>query len=87
MRYRLEEAGHEDPWFKEVHSLAIKNGPIDQFKAAMEHLKASLEPKAGLKKVGEILVWRLTKTEVAEILSRIERLKLLTQIALHMDHL
>lgn len=87
LRYRLDEAVPENPWLQEVRMLAVKNGPIDQFKAAMEQLEAKLRPKVGLNKVGETLVWKLTKTEVAEILSRIERLKSLTQIALEMDHL
>jgi hypothetical protein len=87
LRYRLEEVEPGDPWFREVRKLAEKNGAIDRFKAGMEQLQAKVKPKDGLKRLGETLVWKLTKTEVAEILARIERLKLLTQIALEMDHL
>jgi len=42
---------------------------------------------SGLQKAVGALVWKFSKDEVDDILSRIERLKSLTQIALEMDHL
>lgn len=87
LRFRVAETGSEDCWFREFRKLAVKDGPLDQYKAAMEQLKAKLKSKAGLEKVAQVLTWKVTQKEVAEILSRIERLKSLTQIALEMDHL
>lgn len=87
LKNRVKEAKPEDSWFKEVCKLVVENGPLDQFRVAMEELEAKLKPKAALQKIGQMLVWKLTKKEVAEILSRIEQLKSLTQIALEMDHL
>ena len=40
-----------------------------------------------LKKAGEALVWMFKKKEIASILGRMERLKILVEIALQMDHL
>jgi hypothetical protein len=40
-----------------------------------------------LKKASEALVWRFKKEEITSILSRMERLKTLIEIALQMDHL
>ena len=87
LRFRVEGANPEDPWFKAVRALTVENGPLDQFKAALEQLASKVAPISGLRKVGEIFVWKFNKSEVTGILSRIERLKLLTQIALEMDHL
>lgn len=87
LRYRLDGATTHDPWFTAVRGLAIENGPLDQFKTALEQLMSRLAPADGLKGFGQALTWKFHKTEVENILSRIERLKVLTQIALEMDHL
>ncbi|KAF7508365.1 hypothetical protein GJ744_009356 [Endocarpon pusillum] len=86
LRYHLDESTPEDLWFKEVRKLTVENGPIDQFRLAIEQLMTKVEPKAGLKKVGETLLWKLNEKDVEEILSRIERLKSIIQIAIQMDH-
>lgn len=86
VRFHLDESTPEDLWFKEVRKLTEENGPIDQFRVAMEQLLTKVEPKAGLKKVGETLLWKLDEKDVEEILSRIERLKSIIQIAVQMDH-
>lgn len=87
LRYRLEGATSQDPWFIAVRALSVENGPLDQYKAALEQLMSKLAPADGLKRVGKALIWKFDKIEVEAILQRIERLKLLTQIALEMDHL
>ncbi|KFY17788.1 hypothetical protein V492_00386 [Pseudogymnoascus sp. VKM F-4246] len=86
--YRLEEASANDGWYTEVQSLAAANGPIDQYRSALEQLQSKLTSTAsnGLKKFGSALTWKFSKEEVTNILTRIERLKSLTQIALEMDH-
>ena len=85
LKNRVEDVGSDDPWFVEVRLLAEK-GLFDQIKAAMQQLKAKLQPGSRFKKVRETLLWKLTKTEVTEILSQIERQKSLIHIALEMDH-
>ena len=87
LRYRLEEATPEDPWFKELHALASENGPLDQFKGTLEQLISRLTPVDGLKGIRSAIVWKLDKAEVNDIISKIERFKSLIQIALEMDHL
>ncbi|OBT38813.1 hypothetical protein VE00_10966 [Pseudogymnoascus sp. WSF 3629] len=87
--YRLDEASPNDCWNTEVQALAAANGPIDQYRSALEQLQSNLTStsSSGLKKIGCALTWKFSKDEVANILTRIERLKSLTQIALEMDHL
>jgi hypothetical protein len=87
--YRLDEASTNDGWYTEVQSLAAANGPIDQYRSALEQLQSKLTSTAasGLKAIGTALAWKFNKEEVTNILTRIERLKSLIQIALEMDHL
>jgi hypothetical protein len=87
--YRLDEASSNDDWYTEVQSLAAANGPIDQYRSALEQLQSKLTSTAssGLKKISSALTWTFSKEEVTNILTRVERLKSLTQIALEMDHL
>lgn len=85
LRFRLEEGDADTPWFTAVRALAVENGPLDQFKVALETL---LMPEGDrLKKASDALMWKFRKEEAASILQRIERLKTLVEIALEMDHL
>jgi hypothetical protein len=87
LRYRLEQgqAGHS--WFTAVRALNIENGPLDQYKQALEQLVSRVEIQGGIQKVKRWLLWKFRKEEVASILARMERLKSLVNIALEMDHL
>jgi hypothetical protein len=87
LRFRLEERHGHQPWFNAVQALAVKNGPLDQFKEALETLRAKITDHGRLKKVREALTWKFEKEEVDAILARMERLKTLVEIALQMDHL
>ncbi|KFY31446.1 hypothetical protein V493_01097 [Pseudogymnoascus sp. VKM F-4281 (FW-2241)] len=86
--YRVEEASSDEGWYTEVQALATANGPIDQYRSALEHLQSKFTSTAsnGLKRIDSALTWKFSKEEVTSILARIERLKSLTQIALEMDH-
>ncbi|KFY68917.1 hypothetical protein V496_00687 [Pseudogymnoascus sp. VKM F-4515 (FW-2607)] len=85
---RLDEASPDGGWYMEVQALAAGNGPIDQYRSALEQLqsKFTLTASSRLKKIGSALTWKFSKEEVTNILTRIERLESLTQIALEMDH-
>ncbi|KFX96636.1 hypothetical protein V490_03225 [Pseudogymnoascus sp. VKM F-3557] len=86
LTYRLDEASSDDVWHSEVRALATTNGPLDQFRSALEQLQSKLTSSASSRtKIGSALSWKFSKEEVTSILTRIERLKSLTQIALEMD--
>jgi hypothetical protein len=38
LRYRLEEGGGRQPWYTGVRALEVGNGPLDQFKQALQML-------------------------------------------------
>ncbi|CBY02106.1 predicted protein [Plenodomus lingam JN3] len=80
LRFRLEERHGHQPWFSAVQALAIENGPLDQFKQALETLQAKMTDGGRLKKAKEALVWKFNKEEVDAILARMERLKTLVEI-------
>jgi hypothetical protein len=87
LRRRLEEGTSGESWFTAVRSLAIKGGPLDQFKEALETLQDKLADKGPLKRIGDALSWRLVKEDVMSILNRIERIKSGVLIALEHDNL
>lgn len=87
LRFRLEGGDASQPWYVAVRALAVENGPLDQFKQALETLQAKMTDGGRLKKAGEALIWKFKKEEIASTLARMERLKTLIEIALQMDHL
>ena len=87
LRFRLEDANEDDPWYTAIRALAVENGPLEQYKTALERLVLKTTSEDGVGKVRKILLWKFNKQEVAEIFSKVERLKSLTQIALEVDHL
>jgi len=87
LRFHLEGGSANTPWHTAVRALAVENGPLDQFKQALETLQTRMTDGGRLKKTGDMLMWKFKKEEVASILDRIERLKTLVEIALQSDHL
>ncbi|PSN58893.1 hypothetical protein BS50DRAFT_662991 [Corynespora cassiicola Philippines] len=87
LRVRVEEGDPLKPWYTSVRALAIENGPLDQFKQALETLQAKMTDGGRLGKAGQALVWKFKKQEVDNFLGRMERLKSLVGIALELDHL
>jgi hypothetical protein len=83
---RLDESS-TDPWHANVRALGGKDGLIYQYRVALEGLTDKISAGHGLKKTAKTLLWKYIKDDAERILSRIERLKSLVQIALEMDHL
>ncbi|MCJ1465337.1 hypothetical protein MMC07_003955 [Pseudocyphellaria aurata] len=80
------EGSSNEPWYNAVRALGVENGPLDQFKQALEQLRTRMIGGGTLNKVGDALIWKFSKKEVTGILGRIERLKSLVQVALELDH-
>jgi hypothetical protein len=88
LRYRLEDADAQAPWFTAVRGLAVEDGPLDQFRHALQLLQDRMTGNTGrLEKVRQTLIWKVKKEEMEHILKTMERLKTLVGIALQMDHL
>ncbi|KAF2628435.1 hypothetical protein BU25DRAFT_339504 [Macroventuria anomochaeta] len=87
LRIRLEEGNSNQAWYTAVRALAIKNGPLDQFKQALEMLQSKMTAGDRLNRAGEALVWKFKKEELTSFLGQVERLKTPVGIALQMGHL
>jgi hypothetical protein len=87
LKSHLNESSSKDPWYSKAQTLNVKDGPLDQYKLALEHLLAKVEPTNKMRKLTNILMWTFIKGEVASIMARTERLKTLISVALEMDHL
>ena len=87
LRFCFEEGSTDTRWYTAVRALAVENGPLDQFNQALKLLENNMTDGSRTKKAANSLVWKFKKGEIASILQRIERLKTLVEIALHIDHL
>lgn len=81
LRFRVEEAQSDDPWFKQIKMLAAENGALSQFKAILERLVKKLDSSSKFKD----LLWKFNKPDIEEALAKIERLKSLINLALAND--
>ncbi|ORY00885.1 hypothetical protein BCR34DRAFT_546658 [Clohesyomyces aquaticus] len=86
LRFRLDEGSADTSWYTAIRALAVKSGPLDQFKQALELLQTKMTDGGRVKNAGEALLWKFKKEEIASILDRMERLKSTVEIALQMDH-
>lgn len=88
LKCRLDEASSNESWFAKVQALAVLNGPIDQYKSALEELQSKFTSSSSRKrKISGALSWKFCKEDFEGILLRIERLKSLIHFALSIDHL
>ena len=82
-----EQAKQGDQWSSTLCSLNVAEGPLDQFRRALERLASKLAPPAtGFKKLGKAITWPFQKEEIKEILGSIERQKSLLNLARQNDH-
>ena len=83
----VNEECPDNPWLLAVLELVAKGGPFDQFASALQQLKAKIAPTSGVRKLGQLLLWKHIKEDVQTLLSQIERLKTLVGVALEVDHM
>jgi hypothetical protein len=85
LRFRVEGARSDDPWFDYVRLLGAENGPLDQFKDVLETMVNKLPSSTKRDQIKSVLLWKFTKKEVENALARMERLKSLINCALTND--
>jgi Holliday junction resolvase RusA-like endonuclease len=85
LRFRVEDAQSDDPWFNQVKLLAVENGPLDQFKETLEKIVAQISPSRKRDQVKSVLTWKFTKSDVDNAIKRMDRLTSLVQCALTQD--
>ena len=85
LRFRVEEARSDGPWFNQVRLLGIENGPLDQLKEILKTMVHKLQSSRKRDQIKSVFLWKFTKTEVEDMLARMERLKSLINCALAND--
>ncbi|KIX08660.1 uncharacterized protein Z518_03317 [Rhinocladiella mackenziei CBS 650.93] len=85
LRFRVQEARSDDPWFNQVKLLGSKNGPLDQFKDTLEIMVNEVLSFRKRDQIKSALSWKFTKKEVGNAVARMERLKSLISCALTND--
>lgn len=89
LRYDLEDCDPAEPWFQAMRSLGSLGGPLDSMKVLLEALveKIDNETDTTRRKFKGMIVWKFDKEEIANLLTRLERLRAMVQLALQRDHL
>ena len=82
-----EKAEWGEAWSITASSLKTPNGPLEQFKRALERLVLKLQPVSGVKKAFKVFEWPFQKEEIKDILNTIERQKTFFTLALQNDHM
>ena len=85
LRFQVEAARSDDPWFKQVKMLRIHHGPLDQFKGILQMILLQISSSRKRDQIKSALTWKFTKSEVQNALKRMERLKSLINYALTGD--
>jgi hypothetical protein len=85
LRFRVDEARPDDPWFNQVKLLGTENGPLDQFKHILEKIVEQISSSRTRDRVKSALTWKFAKSEVEDALKRMELLKSLISCALTND--
>ena len=84
---RLLRSSGNEPWFSAVQTLNVEGGILDQFHRELKDLKAKLLVRGGVKKLGDTLLWKFKKEEIASMMMKMERLSTNIKIALSSDQL
>ena len=84
---QAEQARAGDPWSLTLQSLDVPNGPLQQFRAALEVLNSKLAPVEGWSKLGKVFLSPFEREEIDRILKTIERQRVVFDLARQDDHI
>ena len=82
---RVNESKAGDPWLG--HTVRMLDDLLDQFKSDLARLASKLGGGGAVKAFVKKMTWSFEKTEIKDLLSKIERVKTLVLLALANDHL
>jgi hypothetical protein len=89
LRYRFQDAKPADEWLDATRTLTTQNGPLDQLRSDLERVASKLEPVRGVERAVESirrqLAWNINKSEINDLLPKIERSKTFVTLALAND--
>jgi hypothetical protein len=56
LNLHLSESGSGEPWYQEVDALAVKDGPLGQYKLALQHLLVKVDPLSKMRRTASALM-------------------------------
>jgi hypothetical protein len=71
----IKSSTSAEPWFDKVNALAAADGPLDQYRLALESLLAKVETTSKLRKAFNAILWTKVKEDISVVLLRMERAK------------
>ena len=75
LRFRVQAARSDDPWFNQVKILGIHGGPLDQFNDILERMVGQISSSRKRDQIKSALTWKFTKSELENALKQMERLQ------------
>jgi len=85
---KLHRYSNKSKWKETIDALKRRQGPLEQLSAVLKRIEPKLAPPTGKwSKSAKALVWPFAKGEVTLLITRIERIKALLNIALQNEHL
>ncbi|KAJ7591920.1 ankyrin repeat-containing domain protein [Mycena floridula] len=88
LQVQFQSTTQNPPWTNAVILLGQQDGPFVQLSVIIEKIHNKLEDSSGgqSKKLFKTLTWSLDKSDVTELLVRVERVKSLVMLAIQNDH-
>jgi len=85
---KLHRYSNKSKWKETIDALKRRQGPLEQLSAVLKRIESKLAPPTGKwSKSAKALVWPFAKGEVTLLITRIERIKALLNIALQNEHM
>jgi hypothetical protein len=81
---RLRASNPSDSWFSSIRALGIQDGALDGLRHSLEKLVTRLGGTSAITR-GRRLTWKFDKSDIKDILQRVERIKSLVLLALTDD--
>ncbi|KAK4224352.1 hypothetical protein QBC38DRAFT_502318 [Podospora fimiseda] len=85
LRFRVDDCKPKSTWFAAVRFMGVPNGPIDQLQVAITDIAAKVSGSNGHNSVKNAIKWPFQKKEAQRVLDKIERMKLLINLAFQED--
>lgn len=84
---RIDDADSLSKDLASIRALKVRGGPLEQLENALRQLIEKLEPNGRLQRLSRTLLWPLSKEEVNDLISIIDRQKAAFTLAIQNDNM
>lgn len=85
LQSQVEKAREDEEWFRTVSLLDAPNGPLEQYRQALNEISTLPNTKTLPEKLASAITWKFTKENVERALAAIERFKSTASLAITND--